>query len=100
MAITQKQQRFLFERLDQVKNSKPSRYDSPSIPETPAVKAARQRIEKDNEIVKAHEKKSLQYKTRRSQEIADTVMVIKEAILFGDPDKARKMIDAFDKKKF
>jgi hypothetical protein len=100
MAMTQKKQRFLFERLEQVRSSKPSRWDGPKLPETDAVKAAKKRIKHDTEIVRAHDKRASEVAKKRSDDISDTVMVIKGAILFGDADKALKMIEAFSKKKF
>lgn len=100
MPTTQKQQRFLLDRLEGIRNSKPTHWDCCKVPDTAAVKLARKQVAAANAIIKAHDRKAETRRKKRNDAIRVTVANIKQVILFGDAKTAISLLNSFEKKTF
>ena len=100
MPITNAQQKYLHERLGNIRNTKPSRYEKLELPESASVKAARKQVEAATKVVTAHEEKVSKAKIERNNAIAKEVDSIKQIILFGDAKAAIAALDKFEAQEF
>jgi hypothetical protein len=98
--LNQQQRKFLLDRLEAIRVSKPTTYSSVNVLETPAVKNARKQIESASKVIKEHDKKIDGLRKQRNERIRATVTEIKQAVLFGDAKGVIAMLDDFEKKTF
>jgi hypothetical protein len=100
MGITQKQQKYLTERLVEVRRSKPGLYEEIEFPKPEVIEAAEKEIARLNKIVERHERSRRKAREMRAKAISDAYDKAKRAILFGDVKEALSAIDAFQNRKF
>lgn len=101
MAISQRQQRYLLDRLQEARCSKPVEYSESEDYRPPAkVVLANRQIEKLKKIVSEHEQSRRKVRKARNEKIVDAYTVVKETILFGDEKKALAALKAFENRKF
>jgi tRNA A22 N-methylase len=94
------QQRFLLNRLDEVRRAKPSRYDAPKITEPKHVIAARLAQTKAKQVLEKWQKTIDRTKNTRNTAIDKAFNEAKTAILFSPSEDAIKAIDRFEAMKF
>lgn len=100
MPITQRQTRFLLDRLEGIRNSKPNGWDDVKLPESPAVKRARKQLTAANSVIKAYDARKNTIRTKRNESIRTEAANIKQTILFGDTKNALSLLDSFEKKSY
>ena|ERR1700677_2806517 len=98
--MTQRQQKFLLDRLSELRQTKPNKYSRVDLPEPEPVKRARKQIDAAREVIDKHEKKVRDATDKRNDEIMVAAGKIKQVILFGEAKDAIKMLDDFQKKVF
>lgn len=97
------QQRFLLNRLDEAKRSKPSRYGNnrvPVPPTLPKVKQAEAQIENGKKVVAEWEKQVEKARTKITDMVEAEWYSAKQAILFAETPAAIAAVEKFEKMKF
>ena len=100
MPITQRQQKFLLDRLESIRASKPREWDPLVVPESDAVKAARKQLDQASKIISKYGKKVADLKKKRNAKLTADVIRVKQAILFGDQWAAIRLLNEFEKRTF
>jgi hypothetical protein len=100
MAINQQQRKFLLDRLEGIRSSKPSTYESVKLPDTARVKKARKQMAAAKRIVDGHQTRIENLRKKRNDAVRAAMAEAKQAVLFGDEKKAIGVIDAFEKRVF
>lgn len=98
--MTKEQQRYLNDRLNEVRQTKPRGYDSVKLPKPAAVLAAESAQRKAALVIRRFEKKCEVARKKRNELVDATVSEIRRIILFGDAKAALKALDRFAAKKF
>ena len=101
--MNQAQQRFLMNRLDEAKRKKPSLYGNnkislPAVP--PAVKRAKDAIEKSKKVISAWEDHCDKIRKSARDAVDSAFYEAKQAILFAETPEAIKAVERFEKAKF
>jgi hypothetical protein len=97
------QQRFLLNRLDEAKRSKPSRYGSKKIalPPTPLkVKQAKAQIEKAKKVVEDWNEHCDELRSQITDAVESAFHEAKQAVLFAETADAIKAVEKFERAKF
>lgn len=98
--MNQVQQRFLLNRLDEARRSKPDHYDDPKLPKPAAVKKAEADAIRADRIISAFRKKVEKARKVRNQRITDGFQAAKQAVLFATSPEAIKAIERFERASF
>lgn len=95
------QQRFLSDRLLEVRRSKLNGYDGLKFPITTAVKAARRNANAARTVINRWEERKRKARQKRDESISLAYSKCRQAIIIeSDAKKALKLIEAFDRRKF
>ena len=100
MKITQRQAKYLRDRLEEIRKSKPSYHQEVQANEPARVTAAKKLIEHNTEIVEVWEKSLSERKRKRNLEIGDIANKCRRIIEFGESEAALKALDEFAAKDF
>ncbi len=97
------QQRFLLNRLDEAKRSKPSKYGNNRTPPPVAplkVKQAKQQIEKAKKVIADWDAQCDKTKNAVTDKVEAAFHSAKQAILFAETQAAIKAVEQFESMKF
>jgi hypothetical protein len=97
------QQRFLINRLDEAKRSKPSRYGNVKIPMPPVplkVERAKHRIQQCKKVIADWETQCDKARSAITDKVESEFHSAKQAILFAETAEAIKAVERFEKMKF
>jgi hypothetical protein len=97
---TRSQQKFLLDRLQTIRNSKPSRYEEVQVAVPAKVKQAKRQITVSQNIVNAHNNLLSRMQSKRYEKVVAFYMEVKQLILFGDAKSVIKALDKFENTKF
>lgn len=98
--MTQVQFKYLNERLYQARASKPSPYKDVALPEPAEVRKAQADVKRAKSVIERWQDKLKKAREARNDRVKAAHNEVKEAILFGDPDKALNLLKAFEKRVF
>lgn len=98
--MNEKQRRFLIERLEAARATKPRQWDPTGVPVPATVKAAQAAIEKANRVVSGWESRVRVLQRKRTNAISEAFIEAKKVILFGEPKASLKAVDKFEKTRY
>lgn len=99
--MNQEQKKHLTDRLKEAVNEKSWGYrNTPKTPAPAAVVNARRAIHRLQTVVRAYERKVNRYNEAHNKRVMKARDKVRQAILFGDPDEALKVLERFERRKF
>lgn len=98
--MTQQQQRFLLNRLEDARQEKPRRYEEIKVEVPVKVRAARIEHDRAQRVIDAWDRRMQELRNKRAQRISESYLGAKNLVLFGEAKPALKAVEKFEKTRF